>query len=234
MANMPLPDIMEAVGNLLMAAALGAAIGLEREHHGRSAGLRTQLLVAMGSALAMVVSLHFSKVFGGADAGGSLRVDPARVAYGVMGGVGFLGAGAIIRDGAGIRGLTTAASLWCSAAIGLACGFGMFAVAAAATAMVLFALIFLNIIALRFPAEVVRQISVTVPGASTGALERYAGMITQAGGRIITSGYTLDFTAGRSVIVYSVSVSTRKFPAVVRQLEQAAPEISVLQVDGRV
>jgi len=83
----------EAVCNLLLAAVLGAIIGAEREYHGRSAGLRTQLLVALGSCLAMIVSLHFATVYGAESSNASLRVDPARVAYGIMSGIGFLGAG---------------------------------------------------------------------------------------------------------------------------------------------
>ena len=121
---------VQAICRILIAAVLGALIGVERQVHGRSAGLRTQLLVALGAALAMVVSLHFAREFASTDPDTwSLRIDPARMAYGVMGGIGFLGAGVILRQESGIRGLTTGASLWCTAAVGLACGFGMYAVA---------------------------------------------------------------------------------------------------------
>jgi putative Mg2+ transporter-C (MgtC) family protein len=121
------------LARLALAGALGGLIGAEREHHGRAAGFRTQILVCIGAALAMTVSLHFEHVFGSLPASGAVRVDPARVAYGVMTGIGFLGAGSILREGADIRGLTTAASLWCTAAIGLAAGFGMYIPAIAVT-----------------------------------------------------------------------------------------------------
>ena len=121
---------------LVLAAILGAMIGLERGHHGRTAGLRTQLLVALGAALATTVGIAFGEVYAGSGS-----VDPSRIAYGVMGGIGFLGAGVILRQGATLRGVTTAASLWCTAAIVLACGVGMLGVATFSTALVLLALL---------------------------------------------------------------------------------------------
>lgn len=135
---------LEACFRVIFAALLGALVGIEREHHGRSAGFRTQLLVAMGSSLAMVVSLNFGHVYGSIPREFALQVDPGRVAYSVMGGIGFLGAGVIMKHGLDVRGITTAASLWCNAAIGLASGFGMYAIAMVATGMTLLALVLLN------------------------------------------------------------------------------------------
>jgi putative Mg2+ transporter-C (MgtC) family protein len=107
---MDIPWVM--LGRLLLATTLGALVGLERERHGHPAGLRTHILVGMGSALATIVSLSL----------GEPRGDPGRVAAQVVTGVGFLGAGAIIREGATIRGLTTAASIWATAMLGMAAG----------------------------------------------------------------------------------------------------------------
>src|SRR2546423_6996773 len=101
---------------LLIAAALGAVIGVEREIHGHPAGMRTHLLVALGSAIFTELSIF------GFQSTTSTPLDPSRVAAQIVSGIGFLGAGAIIKDGASIRGLTTAASLWATAAIGLAAG----------------------------------------------------------------------------------------------------------------
>ena len=95
-------EAWDFIVRLGVAAALGGLIGLEREARGRSAGLRTQLLVAVGSALAMIVSLQFGARYGDGSLGSAVQVDPARVAYGVMAGVGFLGAGAMIRYGIGM------------------------------------------------------------------------------------------------------------------------------------
>lgn len=107
----------EVLVRLAVAAALGASIGLERELRDREAGLRTHLLVCVGSALFTLVGAYGFSNFG-------VRVDPTRVAAQIVTGVGFLGAGAIIRHGFSVRGLTTAATLWLVAAIGMAAGAG--------------------------------------------------------------------------------------------------------------
>lgn len=129
---------------LIVAAVLGAAIGAEREIHGHPAGMRTHLLVCVGSALFTGLSIH---AFGATGTPGG--PDPARVAAQIVAGIGFLGAGAIIKDGPSIRGLTTAASLWATAAIGMGAGAGEYIVAATAAAIVVFSLWPLNRIAER-------------------------------------------------------------------------------------
>lgn len=122
------PDVLVLAGRVLIAAALGALLGLEREWRGKEAGLRTNTLIAVGAALFTVMSTTFSG-------------DPGRVAAQVVTGVGFLGAGAIMRTGGNVQGLTTAAMIWANAAIGLACGAGHIRLAAAATLIVLVAMI---------------------------------------------------------------------------------------------
>ncbi|MDD5194899.1 MAG: MgtC/SapB family protein [Candidatus Omnitrophica bacterium] len=113
---------------LFVAFILGSVIGLERERKNRSAGLRTHILVCVGSALIMLVSIYIYEIYKG-----QAVVDPSRIAAGVVTGIGFLGAGTIIRGGQDIRGLTTAASVWVSSAIGLAVGCGYLSAAIAAT-----------------------------------------------------------------------------------------------------
>lgn len=118
----------EILARLAVAMALGGAIGLEREYRAKEAGFRTHFLVALGSALFTVISVY-------AFTGG--RADISRVAAQVVSGIGFLGAGTIIFQRNFIRGLTTAAGLWVTAAVGMACGTGYFRIAAAATVLVL-------------------------------------------------------------------------------------------------
>lgn len=122
---------LEMVLRLLLAVGLATLIGLERQHAGKAAGLRTHLLVCIGAALFTIASIY------GFGEGG----DPARVAAGIVAGIGFLGAGAIISTREGILvGLTTAASIWAVAAIGLAAGAGLYILAPVATAVVLIVL----------------------------------------------------------------------------------------------
>ncbi len=133
----------EAIVRLLLAAVAGGLVGLEREMRGRQAGFRTNILVCVGSALTMLVSVEMARhhwIAQTPNQGVNINVDPARIAYSVMSGIGFLGAGAIIKSAGNVRGLTTAAGLWCVAAIGLACGFGMYTLAVIAATMVVTAL----------------------------------------------------------------------------------------------
>jgi putative Mg2+ transporter-C (MgtC) family protein len=115
---------------LLIAALCGAGVGYQREHANKAAGFRTHILVALGSALFTVVSL-----FGFGD-----RADPARVAAQVVVGIGFIGAGAILHSRTTVTGLTTAASIWVTAAIGMAAGVGLYFVTVVTTAIVLIVL----------------------------------------------------------------------------------------------
>lgn len=125
---------MELVSRLILAAALGSVIGFERERLSWAAGLRTHMLVCVGSALIMIVS-----AFGFFDVLGQPHVvlDPSRVAAQVVSGIGFLGAGSILLRGEIVRGLTTAASLWSVAAIGLAVGGGLYVASLSATVIIL-------------------------------------------------------------------------------------------------
>ncbi len=119
---------LEMVLRILMAAALGAIIGYQRERAGKSAGLRTVVLVCVGAALFTMASIY----------GFGVMADPARVAAGIVIGIGFLGAGAIMRhEGGHIEGLTTAATIWVMASIGLAAGAGLYLISAVTTAVIL-------------------------------------------------------------------------------------------------
>jgi putative Mg2+ transporter-C (MgtC) family protein len=150
-----LPELgwAEILLRVVLAAALGGAIGFERELREREAGLRTHMLVSVGAALFTLVSAYawtdwrFSTPEG-------LVFDPTRIAAQVVSGIGFLGAGAIIRQGLSVRGLTTAATLWVVAAIGMASGAGYYTAAVVTTALVLVSLWPLRILAYRLSLRV--------------------------------------------------------------------------------
>jgi putative Mg2+ transporter-C (MgtC) family protein len=168
-----LPELswVEIVLRVVLAAALGGAIGLERELREREAGLRTHMLVSVGAALFTMVSAYawtdwrFSTEEG-------LVFDPTRIAAQVVSGIGFLGAGAIIRQGLSVRGLTTAATLWVVAAIGMAAGVGYYEGAVVTTALVLLSLWPLRIAAYRLstrfrPEE--GRLAVELPSGATAS-----------------------------------------------------------------
>ncbi len=109
-----------------LSALLGAVIGLEREAHGRSAGLRTSILVATGTTLMMMVSQYLFEIYQGYSANSVLRVDPGRIASYAVSGMGFIGAGVVLKGKGSVRGITTASCLWMVTAIGLAVGCGYY------------------------------------------------------------------------------------------------------------
>jgi putative Mg2+ transporter-C (MgtC) family protein len=125
----------ELIQRLLLAAALGAVIGLEREWRNKDAGLRTNILITIGSALFTLMSIEITDATTG---------DTSRIAAQIVTGVGFLGAGAILRTDAGIQGLTTAATIWVNAALGVAVGGGEYQLAVIGTAVTLVVLLVLH------------------------------------------------------------------------------------------
>jgi putative Mg2+ transporter-C (MgtC) family protein len=147
-ASVPTLSWQGALLRLVVAAALGGAIGFERELREREAGLRTHMLVSVGSALFTIVSAYGFTSF--IESGSSaVRADPTRIAAQIVTGIGFLGAGAIIRMGISVRGLTTAASLWVVAAIGMAAGAGYWSASLITTGLVLLFLWPVRIVAYR-------------------------------------------------------------------------------------
>jgi putative Mg2+ transporter-C (MgtC) family protein len=174
----------EVLLRVVLAGVLGGSIGVERELREREAGLRTHVLVAVGAALFTLVSaygwrdFHFSQKSG-------ITYDPTRIAAQIVTGIGFLGAGAIIRQGLSVRGLTTAASLWVVAAIGIASGAGYYSAAVITTVVVLFSLWPLRILAYRLferirPGE--RRLEVELranesPALLLEALESHGGAV---------------------------------------------------------
>lgn len=130
---MNVSSYISIVLKLLLAGILGGAVGFEREYKSRPAGLRTNMLVCVGAALVQITSINYAKNSG-------ITIDPMRLGAQVISGIGFLGAGTIIKEGVNIKGLTTAASLWVVACIGLATGSGLYFEAVITTIIILVAL----------------------------------------------------------------------------------------------
>jgi putative Mg2+ transporter-C (MgtC) family protein len=179
----PTVEWPEVLLRLFVAALLGGAVGLERELRERQAGLRTHLVVSVGSALFTLVSAYGFSDF--ATSGGVSRTDPTRIAAQIVSGIGFLGAGAIIRQGLSVRGLTTAATLWLVAGIGMASGAGFYSGALIATAGAILTLGPLRGVAYRIVSRFRPQIDRLLvdipaggsPGAVVEAIERQGARV---------------------------------------------------------
>jgi putative Mg2+ transporter-C (MgtC) family protein len=202
-----LPDIssFDVVFRLFLAAFLGGAVGFEREVREREAGLRTHVLVSVGSALFFLVSAYAWTDWTFSQSAG-ITFDPTRIAAQIVSGIGFLGAGAIIRQGLSVRGLTTAATLWLVAGIGMASGAGYWEAAVIATVGAIVTLWPLRIAAHRVltrfrPEDAQRVVVDLAPGQGAapvlGALEELGGTVSQfqlsesRGGRELVA--TVDF-----------------------------------------
>jgi putative Mg2+ transporter-C (MgtC) family protein len=146
------PDYLDMALRLFAALVVGGLIGLERTYRGRPAGFRTHALVCLSTSLLMLITVYETRWFPGLTQG-RVTLDPTRMAQGIMTGIGFLGAGTIMKDGSSVRGLTTAASLWITAAIGILVGIGFFFPALCATALTLATLSLFRWVEDRFPAQ---------------------------------------------------------------------------------
>ncbi len=154
---------------LLVSFVAGMLIGIEREAHSQPAGLRTHILISIGSTMAMLLSIFIPQEYTG-----FLNGDPGRIAAQVVTGIGFLGAGAIMRFGVNIRGLTTAASIWTMAIIGLAIGAGLFKISALATGIILFSLTIMDLMEkFFFQDKIFKKIQVTLIKESVAVEEIY-------------------------------------------------------------
>ena len=184
MPDIPSLSWEEILLRLALAALFGAAIGIERELREREAGLRTHILVSVGSALFTLVSAYGFRDFL-VHGGSTVRADPTRIAAQIVTGIGFLGAGAIIRQGLAVRGLTTAATLWGVAAIRLAAGAGYYTAASMATVIVILALWPLRLFAhrtfVRFRPERQRLLVDIDRGRAAGPV---LDAVERAGGRV--------------------------------------------------
>ncbi len=174
--------MLEPFGRILLAALVGGAIGFERELRGRAAGLRTHILVCVGAAVVMMVAAALDQVDG-----------PGRALAGIVTGVGFLGAGAIIKTRDIVRGVTTAACIWLVAALGAVVGQGLYVLAAGSAALALLVLLALNQVERLVPAHSYHTVTVHGQGTAAQQLEASCrGVFSGAGQRVLGLDVHLD------------------------------------------
>ena len=216
---------------LTVAALLGGAIGLERELREREAGLRTHLLVSVGAALFTIISAFgFHDILQASGPHVLVRLDPSRIAAQIVSGIGFLGAGAIIRQGLSIRGLTTAATLWLSAAIGMASGAGYYDAALIATLGALITLGPLRIVAYKIVTRIRPQLDrllVEIPAGGSPAPLIEA--IESGGGRVVSLEVTQE--GDRRSVAVDVELHESHMPRVVAGVADIDGVIEVRWMD---
>lgn len=209
-------DTLDLTLRLLMSLAFGGLIGFERELSNSAAGLRTHILVCVGSTLIMLISIYGFSEFANEY---NVRMDPSRLAAQVVSGIGFLGAGTILITGNVIKGLTTAASVWVVAAIGLAIGAGFIYPAAVASVLVLISLWVLNKVEKRFISTRKRQMLKIEVEDRPGLLSQFSELIAKNKGSIHKMTVDTDHS-GKIILYYTLMLSNGKLPALIEQITQ--------------
>jgi putative Mg2+ transporter-C (MgtC) family protein len=193
------PDIVAF--KLLLGTLFGGIIGFERQTHGRPAGFRTQLLVCVACVLLMIISESYY-VQGGSSTE-AIRIDPTRIAAGAMTGIGFLGAGVIIKTGATVQGLTTAACIWIVSAIGIAIGAGQYVAATIGFAITFISLWFLRLLETRMPRTVYKY--VTLITDDTGDEKSIRKMFEDQGFQITKMDYEIQIPDKERTYSFTIS-----------------------------
>lgn len=203
---------VDTIIRLLLGALLGGIIGFERQSHGRPAGFRTHLLVSLASVLIMIVSDDYYRL--SALNPEIIRIDPARIAAGAITGIGFLGAGVIIKSGFTVQGLTTAACLWVVSAIGLAVGSGLYLAAIVTFIITIFALLILRKVETGISRLIYKVLTVTTePEVEEAQIRR---MISEKGAEVSNIDYEMDRT--KNELTYHITISFTNVDVIKRLL----------------
>lgn len=192
-----------ALVRIVFSFILGMLIGIERETHHQPAGMRTHILICIGSTVVMLISIFIPQTFTNFQNG-----DPGRIAAQVVSGIGFLGAGAILKFGTDVKGLTTAASIWTMAAIGLAVGAGMFVIAIIGVVVVLFALTIMDVFEKKvFKERTLRKIELVVKKRNSD-LHTIKNLLLQENVKIVSTGFERNINEANDKITFMVGVTT--------------------------
>jgi putative Mg2+ transporter-C (MgtC) family protein len=198
-------DDFEMMVRLLAALGAGGLIGYERSFHGRPAGLRTHVLVCLASALLMLVTVyedHWVRTTGDS------RLDPTRMAQGIMTGIGFLGAGVIVKEGMSVRGLTTAASIWITAGIGILAGVGLYLPMVFSVLLTLLVLSVFRWIEMRVPTQAYYYFDVQYSREGTLSEEGMRKLLGKLGFSIANFSYRLDATGQQRLLRHKMTLRT--------------------------
>lgn len=199
-------EYLVIVFHLVLSVIAGGAIGLERAYHGHPAGFRTHTLVCAASALLMLLVTFYEQLVPSMSMG-SVQIDPTRMAQGIMTGIGFLGAGVIVKEGLTIRGLTTAASIWMTAAIGIVIGLGFYFAALAGIVVALVTLSLFRWIERVLPSFQYAVLSVSYVSADPMPEEKLGQLLGMHKIHAVNTGYQLE--GGGKTFRYQMTIRTR-------------------------
>jgi putative Mg2+ transporter-C (MgtC) family protein len=200
-------EAVDVVIHLMVALVAGGLIGLERSYHGRPAGFRTHTLVCMASSLLMLVALYQSAWLPHATPD-TVRIDPTRMAQGVMTGIGFLGAGVIMKEGLSVRGLTTAASIWITAAIGVLAGVGFYGPVVITTVLTLGTLTVFRRVESSMPTLAYAHFHVRFPRGATMSEPALRAMLADRGFTVANLSYRLVEDRQLQFFEYRMTIRT--------------------------
>jgi putative Mg2+ transporter-C (MgtC) family protein len=213
-------DDFEMMLRLIAALVAGTFIGYERSFHGRPAGLRTHVLVCLASSLLMLVTVyedHWVRIVG------ESRLDPTRMAQGIMTGIGFLGAGVIVKEGLNVRGLTTAASIWITAAIGILAGVGLYLPMGVSVILTLAVLSVFRWIEMRVPTQAYYYFEIRYSREGNLSEEAMRELLKKLGFSLANFSYRLDGSSTDRVLRHSMTLQTTDrgaAPRLARWLEE--------------
>jgi putative Mg2+ transporter-C (MgtC) family protein len=190
---------------LLASVAAGTCIGYERSFHGRPAGLRTHVLVCLASSVLMLVTVYEDQWV---RTVGEARLDPTRMAQGIMTGIGFLGAGVIVKEGLNVRGLTTAASIWITAAIGVLAGVGLYVPMAFSVVLALLVLSVFRWIETRVPAQIYYYFDVKYAREGNLSEEGMRELLGKLGFTLANFSYRLEGTGTERSLRHKMTLQT--------------------------
>ena len=193
-----------ALVRILFSFIIGAIVGVERETHNQPAGLRTHILISIGATMVMLISIYIPQTFTN-----FLNGDPGRIAAQVVSGIGFLGAGAILRFGANVKGLTTAASIWAMAAIGLAIGAGMYLISFIGVVVILFALTIMNVFEKRiFKERFLKRLEITVRKKNSD-LDSLQDIFDQLDIKVVSTGFERNVNESADKVTFLISITPK-------------------------
>lgn len=221
-----LPDTVSGniLFRLLFSFIFGALIGFERDVHGRPAGLRTNILVSLGSCTFMILSF-----FAATLPGLPVQGDPTRIAAQIITGIGFIGAGAILKHGFSIKGLTTAASLWISSALGMCCGAGYIELAGYTTVLAIITLQLLDLFERKIPRDTYRRLRIITDADSN--FDEIMSTIKNLSLKVLSYDHEYDYESQRLTMVFALKMKSHNtalsyFNSIKSELEKLDLKIS--------